>query len=128
MQLEPQVKRQRRLSLTPLIDVVFLLLIFFMLASTFKSFNSLPLAASGTPSQPVAMNKLLLLRVDEKSRITLNGNETALDNLTDGINKLAIADDMVLVVRPHEKTPLKTLVRVLELARASRLKKPVLAR
>ena len=39
--------RRRALSMTSLIDVIFLLLLFFMLTSTFSKFSELDLAASG---------------------------------------------------------------------------------
>lgn len=38
--------RRRRLSMTSLIDVIFLLLLFFMLSSTFSRFGEITLAAS----------------------------------------------------------------------------------
>ena len=44
------VMRRRRPSLTPMIDVVFLLLIFFMLAARFTSERSLPVA-TGTAGE-----------------------------------------------------------------------------
>jgi biopolymer transport protein ExbD len=49
-------RRQRRLSLTSLIDVIFLLLLFFMLSSTFTRFAAVELsggdAAVGATGQP----------------------------------------------------------------------------
>ncbi|MEO1283127.1 MAG: biopolymer transporter ExbD, partial [Pseudomonadota bacterium] len=46
MRLKAQPQRKFPLSLTPLIDVVFLLLIFFMLASTFLKFSAMPIAGA----------------------------------------------------------------------------------
>jgi len=71
--------RRRRLSLTPLIDVIFLLLLFFMLSSTFTPFAELELGASGTgaadPDTPP-----LFLRVSGDS-LSLNGRPVALEAL-----------------------------------------------
>lgn len=47
MQLESTFRR-RRISLTSLIDVIFLLLLFFMLSSTFSSYSDLELFGAGT--------------------------------------------------------------------------------
>lgn len=47
-------RRRRRLSLTSLIDVIFLLLLFFMLTSTFSRFAEVELSAAapaGAPSE-----------------------------------------------------------------------------
>ncbi|WP_166416913.1 biopolymer transporter ExbD [Cochlodiniinecator piscidefendens] len=40
--------QRRRLSMTPLIDIIFLLLLFFMLTSTFTRFAEVPLIQAGT--------------------------------------------------------------------------------
>lgn len=47
MPLNDQAPRRRVLNLTPLIDVVFLLLVFFMLASTFLKFGTVKLDTIG---------------------------------------------------------------------------------
>jgi biopolymer transport protein ExbD len=56
MRVQASVRRARRLSLTSLIDVIFLLLLFFMLSSTFTRFAEVELTgaqattgSSGTP-------------------------------------------------------------------------------
>jgi biopolymer transport protein ExbD len=71
--------RRRRLSLTPLIDVIFLLLLFFMLSSTFTPFAELELGPGGTgaaaPDTPP-----LFLRVSGEA-LSLNGRPVALEVL-----------------------------------------------
>lgn len=73
-------RHRRRLSLTSLIDVIFLLLMFFMLTSTFAREVEFDLALAGTgasesPARPV----FLQLGADS---LTLNGEPLALDDLT----------------------------------------------
>lgn len=64
MQLEAG-KRQRvvRVSLTPLIDVVFILLLFFLLSSTFIQWRELTVAAPGpvADSEPKTLLKIELM-------------------------------------------------------------------
>ena len=45
----PRSRRRALISLTPLIDVVFILLVFYMLASTFTDWNAIPLALDPAP-------------------------------------------------------------------------------
>ena len=45
-----RLSRRRRLSMTSLIDVIFLLLLFFMLTSTFTRFSEVELASGGSGS------------------------------------------------------------------------------
>ena len=47
MRLAPAARRRRGLNLTPMIDVVFLLLVFFMLVSRFGQLDGVPLALAG---------------------------------------------------------------------------------
>lgn len=43
-------RKSKRISLTPLIDVVFILLLFFMLTSSFQRWHSVDMPNSATPS------------------------------------------------------------------------------
>ncbi|MBK1725509.1 ExbD/TolR family protein [Halorhodospira neutriphila] len=47
MRLEPPPRRRRLVSLTPLIDVVFILLVFFMIASSFVEWQAFSVSAPG---------------------------------------------------------------------------------
>lgn len=76
---------RRAVSMTPLIDVVFLLLLFFMLTSTFLTFGEIELApatpggeASGTPE----LRSFVQLGA---TRLVLNGVPLALDALNDAL-------------------------------------------
>lgn len=74
MQIDVAPRRKRSVSLTPLIDVVFNLLLFFMLASSLAKWSGLELAtgseAAATNETPAADVYLLgdgELRYDERS-------------------------------------------------------------
>ncbi|MCQ0090602.1 biopolymer transporter ExbD [Roseovarius sp. M141] len=79
MPLEIRKPRRRPLSMTSLIDVIFLLLLFFMLTSTFSRFGEVELsgAARGGAS---AETPPLFLSVDA-SALRLNGEAVLLDEL-----------------------------------------------
>lgn len=104
MALKARSKRIRRLSLTPLIDVIFLLLLFFMLTSTFTRFAEIPLAGAAVGGVASDMPPLFLQLRDE--RISLNGEELTLESLptrlaNEGRRQLlvAIANDQVTTQR-----------------------------
>jgi biopolymer transport protein ExbD len=71
MPVERRVFRRRRLSLTSLIDVIFLMLLFFMLSSTFARHGELPLVAGGA-GVPADGPPPLFLRLAADG-LTLNG-------------------------------------------------------
>lgn len=76
---------RRRLALTPLIDVIFLLLLFFMLSSTFSTFGEIELsqatAGVAAPGEPVE-RMFVQLGAD---RLVLNGAPVSLDELAEQV-------------------------------------------
>lgn len=76
------ILRRRRLSLTSLIDIIFLLLMFFMLSSTFTRYVEVPLfvaqtAAAGEIDATDVAPTTAFLRLGTSS-LSLNGQSTAL--------------------------------------------------
>ncbi len=77
----PQMRRKvskKRLSMTSLIDVIFLLLLFFMLSSTFSKYATVPLPLGTTGAPPETPPAFVKVGVDT---ITLNGQAITLTNL-----------------------------------------------
>lgn len=128
MQLNSSEKKSLNLSLTPLIDVVFLLLIFFMLASTFSRFSSLPLAVKSGQGQANPVQKFILVRVNKEGKIDVNGEEVPARKLIEAINKHAIEGGMKLLVKPTDGASVQHLVTILEMAKESKLKNPMVIR
>jgi len=74
-------RRRKRLSMTSLIDVIFLLLLFFMLSSTFSRFAEVEIRTGGAGTAPNAESgERLFLRL-VPGEITLNGRPLALVDL-----------------------------------------------
>jgi biopolymer transport protein ExbD len=71
--------RRRRISMTSLVDVIFLLLLFFMLTSTFTRFSEVELAAGGAPGATAEARPHFLQLGPE--RATLDGAPVALADL-----------------------------------------------
>lgn len=73
---------RRPMSMTPLIDVIFLLLLFFMLSSTFSKFAEIELssAAAGSSNAAAPSERVFVQLGDE--RVTLNGLPVTLDDLS----------------------------------------------
>lgn len=74
--------QSRRLTLTPLIDVIFLLLLFFMLSSTFTRFAEINLTQSGPGAGELPPDvKTQFVRLTEHG-VTLNGTPIDFADLT----------------------------------------------
>ena len=77
-------RAKSQLSIAPLIDVVFLLLVFFMLAGSFIRQTAFDLAMGQRPlpgEATAVVTGPLLVRVANNGRITLNGLVLPLDQL-----------------------------------------------
>lgn len=88
--------RRRALSMTSLIDVIFLLLMFFMLSTRFTRTAELPLTAAGAAEGVVADAKLLFLRL-APGGITLNGRAVTMEALADRLRAEGGTEPQVLV-------------------------------
>jgi biopolymer transport protein ExbD len=73
-------RRRRKLSMTSLIDVIFLLLLFFMLTSTFSKFSEVELSAAGSGAILPSDSPPLFLQLEPDS-LRLNGEDLTLTDL-----------------------------------------------
>ncbi|MEB8386119.1 biopolymer transporter ExbD [Rhodobacteraceae bacterium KMM 6894] len=103
----------RRPSLTPMIDVVFLLLVFFMLASRFGMDMSLPLNAAGQGAgAPYSGPPRLIDILPDAMR--LNGQAVGATNLVPAIAALTQTPSDTIVLRALEGAPLQRVVDVMQ--------------
>jgi len=79
--------RRRRLSLTSLIDVIFLLLLFFMLSSTFSQFSEVDLATAGA-GQPGASEARPVFVQLRAQGLRVNAREVTLEEVPEAIAPL----------------------------------------
>lgn len=106
----------RVIALTPLIDMVFILLIFFMLASSFIDWRVLDLAESA--ANPVA--EPLVLSVGAEGELVLDGTPVRGDNLVPALrSRVASGASEGVVVVPHPDLPLSVLVPILDVVEAA---------
>lgn len=104
-------RRARRPSLTPMIDVVFLLLVFFMLASQFGQSKALPLVLGGASARYDGPPRLLSIRPEG---LALNG--LALDAAELAVRLGALTDGLedIIILRPETGTSLQRMIDVAE--------------
>ncbi|MDR9486290.1 MULTISPECIES: ExbD/TolR family protein [Sediminimonas] len=110
MQFTSPARPRRKPSLTPMIDVVFLLLVFFMLASRFgtEAMMPLPLAASGGDSY----NGPPRLVDISPASVALNGRPV--DDLPAALQPLMSSPTDMVILRGQEGAELQRVVSVSE--------------
>lgn len=104
-------RRRHRMSLTPMIDVVFLLLVFFMLASRFGLPMQLPLTLAGGASEPYRGPARLVLVTAEGQQ--LNGTALEPAGLLDRLTDLTEGKEDMIVLRAGEGVELQRLMDVM---------------
>ena len=106
--------RRPLVSLTPLIDVVFILLIFFMLASSFLDWRAIALNAPSQAGGASTIEGALLVEV-MPDRLRLAGETLSLDTLAERVGRqLARTPERRVVIRPAKGVSLQQAVEVLD--------------
>ena len=122
MNLRPGHKEENvEVNLTPLIDVVFLLLIFFMVTTTFDRHAKLKVSLPESSAKATQQAKdPLVLSIDAKGNYFINDRQVvnqSLDTLKQALQKIiAEQKDMALVLRADANTPHKAVVRAMDAA------------
>lgn len=121
MNLKPERRDEIDLNLTPLIDVVFLLLIFFMVSTTFEKTSKLKIQlpeASAKAEQQA--DKKILVGIDVKGRYYINDRQlvnSQLKTLKLALMKVAGDNkDIPVVLRADAKTPHQSVVTAMDAA------------
>ena len=125
MNLRPGHKEETvEVNLTPLIDVVFLLLIFFMVSTTFDRHATLKvMLPESTTKVTQQVDEPLVLSIDAKGNYFLNDRQIvnqSLDTLKQAL-KRTIGDQIAikntaLVLRADANTPHQSVVRAMDAA------------
>ncbi len=114
------IRRRRPLvSLTPLVDVVFILLIFFMLASSFSEQRAVALTTPGTAAT-AGESKAVLVRLKRNGAIDLNGEPITLNQLqARAADFIQTVGERRFLVQPDEGVELQGVVAVLDALHAT---------
>ena len=104
------------LDIAPLIDVVFLLLIFFMLTSSFVSQPGIKVNLPRALTGELLQKRILVLTISEDGDIYLDNKKTTLKELKGQLKDLA-KDKQSLLIKADEITPLSHIVEVWDLCR-----------
>ena len=114
------VRRRSLISLTPLIDVVFILLLFFMLASSFSQWRTIDVLTPAAGSARNADEQPLLIRIDSAGEIYLDGTLHTPDSLGAAADAVLRQQPLRrIIVQPAPDVSLQTIVSVLERLRAA---------
>lgn len=109
--------RRRRLSMTSLIDVIFLLLLFFMLSSTFSRFAEVELSTASAGGDNSSDVKRSFLQLGEKT-LRVNGQDVVLGALPDRFADMSPeAETLQVIVSLRDDVTAQRLTDILVILR-----------
>lgn len=122
MNIRPSKKEELDVNITPLIDVVFLLLIFFMVSTTFKHENEITInLPESTSTSPPKEQNIIEIAIDAKGTYFIDKRQvvnTDLKTVKRALQKLAgDRKEPVILISADSKTPHQSVIVAMDAAR-----------
>ena len=129
MQFKVKRREDPIIEIAPLIDVVFLLLLFFMVTTQFVSLPGLKITLPGVkPGSTVTATAKIEVHVNAAGDIYVAGNPVSIKALPDEFKKrVPDPESAVVVLMADENVPHGRIVALMDVIRSQGLKKLVLA-
>ena len=120
MPLLAKKKKNIEINVAPLIDIVFLLLIFFMLTSEFTDFKTIDMISPNQSNTNIQKNDLpIIINLSENGLIEIDKIEVKLEDLSETIQmKLLNSKNEKIVISTLNKTKINNLIIVVDTIRS----------
>jgi len=127
MQFKPGKRRKVFINITSMIDVMFMLLVFLMISSTFLDQPGIKLELPAAESSTVVEQRDYILFVDKEGKMFLNDKGVALDNLEAKIkDALPQMKDSSLILKADRDVTHGAVVKIMDLVRKGGVKKLII--
>ena len=111
-------EEESEINLTPMLDVVFILLIFFLVVAAFIREAGLDLDRQTAAPLPVAEDQSILVSIEEDNEIRIGSRSIDPRALRAEIERLRAANpDYRLVIKADRRSANRTLVHVIDASR-----------
>ncbi|MEO1044768.1 MAG: biopolymer transporter ExbD [Pseudomonadota bacterium] len=115
MRIERYRPKGELINITPLIDVVFILLVFFMLAGTIEKEDAFPVAPAQSGIDKRGDVKDFVILVSEDGKVALGDEPIARDQLTARIRQaLNEKPDGLIQLKPDSEAEAKEVIAIME--------------
>jgi len=125
MGLRKRNKTSAEFSMSSLTDIIFLLLIFFMLTSNLVAPNALNLKLPGSSTSKVTSNETPAdVNIKKSGSYYLDGRKISATNLEKALSKLRArkkGKDLNITISPDRGAPVESVVRVMDMAMRMRI-------
>ena len=122
MNIKPPKKEELDVNITPLIDVVFLLLIFFMVSTTFKHENEITISLPESSSKSLPKeNNIIEIAIDSKGTYYIDKRQvvnTDLKTVKRALEKIAgDRKEPIILISADAQTPHQSVIIAMDAAR-----------
>ncbi|MBL4725342.1 MAG: biopolymer transporter ExbD [Rhizobiaceae bacterium] len=121
MRIDTPIRRGRRLSLTSLIDVIFLLLLFFMLSSTFTKYSEVEITGGSSGFNASSLRPDIMINLT-KAGWRINGVQISNETSELELMRLATLGAKTAVILIRDEVSSQMLVSAVETVRKTGLK------
>ena len=112
---EEEKKELISINITPLIDIVFLLLVFFMLATSFIQKSTIEVNLNSGKSQIAEKKNVVTIILKKNGDISLNSKLIELSSIKKEIkNKLNQNAAYIFLIKWHKKGEVQKIIRLIE--------------
>ena len=119
----PSASKAPQLALTSMLDVIFLLLCFFVTVSVFSQWEnemSITLPQAKTSDEPDRLPGEIIVNLFADGTIKVNGNVMTLEDLGSRLTKLSeFYPGQAVIIRSDKETKYDSLVKLLDVCRAA---------
>ena len=120
MDFEGRSRIHAHLDIAPLIDIVFLLLVFFMLTSTFMTPEAIELELPESSSANASEVTPIVVALNPAGAVSLNGEVVELSSLRNALETLIKEDsDAAITLKSDAHTEVQQLLEVMDEIRAA---------
>ena len=105
-----------KINLTPIIDVVFILLIFFMLATNFQDFSQTDIELSSESSKSMSSDKkMYVVSVSKDNTYKLNDQNLHINDIKAKIlTSVRSEEEHLVVIKPSDDVNMQLILSVME--------------
>jgi biopolymer transport protein ExbD len=122
MNLKRRPRTTSEVSTSSLNDIMFFLLLFFLIASTLANPNIIKMATPKSNSKIVVPNKIVV-NIDEKGIYYVNHTATDIDHLQSALEReLKGQKDVPILVNAYKLTPWEDIIKVMNVGRQMNVK------
>ncbi len=128
MEFEGRRRISTHLNIAPLIDVVFLLLIFFMLSSHFVTQPGIKITLPSAITARLHPEEDIIISITEDSNLYLNERPVTLKNLLEQLRiEITKTEKKTVSIKADEKIDLGLAVKVMDIAKQAETEKLIIS-